>query len=90
VFLSGINGSKRVTRTWEMTKEVVIKNLTEPMKMLKKCRILMHSDRCLSINEDYYVGILKWLHETVARDPSKSLKSIYICLYLFFHNSITE
>jgi hypothetical protein len=40
VFLNGINGSKRVARTWMMTmKNVVIQELTELMKMLKKCRI---------------------------------------------------
>jgi len=39
VFLSGINGSKRVTRTWKMIKEVFVQDLTEPMKIFKKCRI---------------------------------------------------
>jgi hypothetical protein len=37
--LSGINRSKCVTRTWNMMKEVVVQDLTEPMKMLKKCGI---------------------------------------------------
>jgi len=32
VVFSGINSSKRVVRTWKM-KEVVIQDLTEPMKM---------------------------------------------------------
>jgi hypothetical protein len=38
VFLSGINGSWKVMRMWKM-KEVAIQDLTEPMKMLKKCEI---------------------------------------------------
>jgi hypothetical protein len=37
VFLSGINDSKRVTRTWKMTKELVVQDLTEPMRILIKC-----------------------------------------------------
>jgi hypothetical protein len=40
--LSGIYGSKREARTWE---EVVVLDLTETMKMLKKCGNLMHSFR---------------------------------------------
>jgi len=39
MFLSDINGSKRVARTWKIMKEVVVQALTEVMKMLKKCRI---------------------------------------------------
>jgi hypothetical protein len=35
VFLSPINRSERVTRMWMMMEEVVIQDLTEPMKMLK-------------------------------------------------------
>jgi len=30
---------KRVTRMWEMMKEVLIQDLTEPVEMLKKYRI---------------------------------------------------
>jgi hypothetical protein len=37
MFLSGINCAKRVARTWEMRKEVAAQDLTESMKMLKKC-----------------------------------------------------
>jgi hypothetical protein len=37
--LDGINGSKKVARTWKMMKEVVVQDFTEPMKMLKKCGI---------------------------------------------------
>jgi len=36
VFLSSINGSKRVTRTWKLMKDVVDQDLREPMKILKK------------------------------------------------------
>jgi hypothetical protein len=36
VFLTGINGSKRVAITCMMMKEVVIHDLTEPMNILKK------------------------------------------------------
>jgi hypothetical protein len=39
VFLSGINSSKWVARTWKMMKEVVIQDFREPMKMLKNCGI---------------------------------------------------
>jgi hypothetical protein len=39
VFLNGINVSERVMRMWKMMKEVVIQDLIEPMKALKKCRI---------------------------------------------------
>jgi hypothetical protein len=39
MFLSGINDSKRVARTWNLMKEVVVQDLTEPIKMLNKCRI---------------------------------------------------
>jgi hypothetical protein len=38
-FLSGINSSKLVTRTWKMIKDVVIHNITQPKKVLKKCGI---------------------------------------------------
>jgi hypothetical protein len=38
VFLSGTNDSKKVTKTWKMMKELVVQDLTEPMKILKKCR----------------------------------------------------
>jgi hypothetical protein len=31
-----VNGSKKVTRTWRMMKEMVVQDLREPMKMLKK------------------------------------------------------
>jgi hypothetical protein len=47
VLLNGINGSKRVARTWKMMKEVIVQDLTEPMKILK-LRKLVHSDRCSS------------------------------------------
>jgi hypothetical protein len=49
VFLSGINSSKRVVRTWKMMNKVVVQELTELMKMLKKMWNLVHSDRCLWI-----------------------------------------
>jgi hypothetical protein len=39
MFLSDMNSSKRVARTWKMMKEVVVHDLTELMKMLKKCRL---------------------------------------------------
>jgi hypothetical protein len=35
-FLSGMNGSKRVAGMWKMMKEVVVQDLTELMKILKK------------------------------------------------------
>jgi hypothetical protein len=38
MFLSGINGSKGVARTWKTLKEVV-QDFTEPMKILKNCSI---------------------------------------------------
>jgi hypothetical protein len=62
VFLSGINRSKKVTRTWKIMKEVV-QDLTDPMKMLKKCGIW-----CIqTVNEAYYVEILERLREAVSR-----------------------
>jgi hypothetical protein len=67
VFLGGIYGSKRVTQMWKMMKEVVIQDLTEPIKMLKKCRIW-----CIqTVNQAYYVEILKWLYEAVHRKRPK-------------------
>jgi hypothetical protein len=49
VFLSGINCSNRVARTWEMLKVVVIEDLTEPMKMMKNCGIwFIHIDVSVS------------------------------------------
>jgi hypothetical protein len=39
VFCYGINGSKRVARTWKIVNEVVVQDLTEPMKTSKKCVI---------------------------------------------------
>jgi hypothetical protein len=45
----------------EVMKEVVIHHLTEQIKMLKKCRIW-----CIqTVNQAYYVEILKQLHEAV-------------------------
>jgi hypothetical protein len=44
VFLRGINGSKRVAKTWKMMKDVVGHHLTEPMKVLRKCGI-----RCIQV-----------------------------------------
>jgi hypothetical protein len=44
-FLSGINGSKRVTRTWNMMEEVVVQDLTEPVRMLKN-----YAMWCIQIN----------------------------------------
>jgi hypothetical protein len=35
---AGINGLKRAARAWKV-KEIVVQSLTEPMKMLKKCRV---------------------------------------------------
>jgi len=35
VFLSGINGSKRIVKTWKLMKKVVVKDLAEVIKMLK-------------------------------------------------------
>jgi hypothetical protein len=45
---------------WKMMKEVVVQDLKEPMN-------LVHSERCLSINQAYYKEILKWLCEGVCR-----------------------
>jgi predicted peroxiredoxin len=39
VFFNGMNGSKRVARTWKVRKEEVVQDLTEPMKMCKKSGI---------------------------------------------------
>jgi hypothetical protein len=36
-------------------------------KNVKKVRNLVHSGRCLSISQAYYVEILKWLREAVRR-----------------------
>jgi hypothetical protein len=49
VFLNGINGSKTVAGRWNMMEQMVVQNLTEPMKMLKELRNLMQSYRSLSI-----------------------------------------
>jgi hypothetical protein len=44
-------------------KAVVVQDFAEPMKLLKKCRIL-----CIqTVKQAYYVEILKWLHEAVHR-----------------------
>jgi hypothetical protein len=32
VFSSCVNGSKRVARTWKMMKEVVVQDVSEPIK----------------------------------------------------------
>jgi hypothetical protein len=40
VFLSGMNDLQRVARMRKMIKEVVVQDLTGPMKMLKKYGIL--------------------------------------------------
>jgi hypothetical protein len=62
--LTGRNGSKSVTRAWNMMKEVVVHDLTEPMKMLKKCGI-----RCIqTVNKAYYVERLKGLSEGMCRN----------------------
>jgi hypothetical protein len=34
VFLSDVNSSKKVARIWKMMKEVVVQDVTEPMRML--------------------------------------------------------
>jgi SpoU rRNA methylase family enzyme len=39
VFLSGIDGSKRVARRPKVMKVIVIQDLTEPMEVLKKREI---------------------------------------------------
>jgi len=39
VLLTGINSSKRVSRMWRIMKEVVVQDLRELMKTLKKCGI---------------------------------------------------
>jgi len=36
---SGANGSERVDETWNMMKEVVVQDHTEPMRTLRKCGI---------------------------------------------------
>jgi hypothetical protein len=36
-FLRGINGLKMVTITWKIMKTVVVKDVTEPMNMLRNC-----------------------------------------------------
>jgi uncharacterized membrane-anchored protein YjiN (DUF445 family) len=63
VFLDGISGLKSVVRMWKVMEEIVIQDLTEPMKMLKKCIIW-----CIqTVSQAYYVEILKQLHETMHR-----------------------
>jgi hypothetical protein len=49
VFLSGINGSKRVARMWKAMEEVV-QDLTEPTTVLKKQQNTMHSVRRLNVS----------------------------------------
>jgi len=71
VFLSSINCSKRVARTWKVMKEVFVQDLTEPMKVFKRVRYLLHSERHLSINQAHYVEILKRLREAVRRKWSE-------------------
>jgi hypothetical protein len=44
-------------------KEVVVQDLAEPVKMLKKCEI----QYIQTTKEAYYVEILKWLREAVRR-----------------------
>jgi len=39
VFMNDLNGSKTVVRTWNIMKQVVVQDLKEPMKMVKKCGI---------------------------------------------------
>jgi hypothetical protein len=45
--LKAINGSKRVVKTWKVMKEVVIQDVTEQMRMLRKLHNLVHSSRRL-------------------------------------------
>jgi hypothetical protein len=39
LYSSGMNVKKRVARMWKMMKEVIVQNITERMKMLKKSGI---------------------------------------------------
>jgi hypothetical protein len=66
-------------RTWNMMKEAVIQDLTDPMKMLKKCRIWSIQ----TINQAYYVETLKWLHETVHRKRPELWSNDWI----FYHDN---
>jgi hypothetical protein len=50
-----------------MMKEVVIEDLTVPMKMLKKCGI----QYIQTTKQAYYVEILKWLRKAVRRKRPK-------------------
>jgi hypothetical protein len=55
VFLSAVNGSKRVANTWKLMKEVTVQDLPEPMKMLNICGI-----RCIeTANQAHCLEILK-------------------------------
>jgi len=36
-YFCDINCSKKVARTWNMMKKVVVQDVKEPMKMIKKC-----------------------------------------------------
>jgi len=49
---------------WQVTKDMVVHDLTEPMKMLKKCRIWCFQ----TVKQAYCVEILKWLHKVVHRE----------------------
>jgi hypothetical protein len=49
VFLSDINGSKRVARTWNMMKEVVVTRSHRADENVEKVRSLVHSERGLGI-----------------------------------------
>jgi hypothetical protein len=61
VFSNGISGSKTVARAWKVMKEVVVKELIEPMKMLRKCGMW-----CIkTVDRAYYVEMLKQLRECV-------------------------
>jgi arginyl-tRNA--protein-N-Asp/Glu arginylyltransferase len=46
VFLNGINGSKRVAKTWKMMKQVGSQRSDENVE---KVWNLVHSDKCLSV-----------------------------------------
>jgi hypothetical protein len=60
-----MNGSKRIARTWDMTKDVVVQDLTEPMKVFRKCGIWYIQ----TFNQSYYVEIMKQLRGAVRIRP---------------------
>jgi hypothetical protein len=84
VFLSGINGLERIGRTWKM-KEMIVLRSYRTNENVEKVWNLEHSNSCVSINQAYYVEILKQLCEAMHTKGSELLSTMTM-LYLTRHS----